>query len=31
VPALARPQQRCLAVFLPALAGHYIAEVNWIR
>jgi hypothetical protein len=31
VPALARPHQRCLTVFLPALAGDYSAEVNWIR
>jgi hypothetical protein len=32
VPALARPQQRCPAVFgiLPALAGDYSTEVNWI-
>jgi hypothetical protein len=31
VPALARQQQRCLTVFLPALAGDYSTEVNWIR
>ena len=31
VPALARPQQRCLAVFLPALVGHDSTEVNWSR
>ena len=31
VPALARPQQRCLTVFLPALARHYSTEVNRIR
>jgi hypothetical protein len=31
VPARARPQQRCPAVFLPALAGDYSTEVNWIR
>jgi hypothetical protein len=31
VPAIARPQQRCPAVFLPARAGDYSAEVNWIR
>jgi hypothetical protein len=31
VPALARPQQRCLAVCLPALSGHDSTEVNWIR
>ena len=31
VPALARPQQRCPAVFLRALAGDYSTEVNWIR
>jgi hypothetical protein len=31
VPAIARPQQRCLAVLLPALAGDYSTEVNSIR
>ena len=31
VPVLARPQQRCLAVVLSALAGDYSTEVNWIR
>jgi hypothetical protein len=31
VPTLARQQQRCLAVFLRALAGDYSTEVNWIR
>jgi len=30
VPATARPQQRCPAVFLRALARHYSIEVNWI-
>jgi hypothetical protein len=31
VPALARPQQRCHTSPLPALAGDYSTEVNWIR
>jgi hypothetical protein len=31
VPALARPLQRCLTVFLRALAGDYSTEVNSIR
>ncbi len=31
MPALARPQQRCLTVCLRVLAGHYSTEVNWIR
>ncbi len=31
VPALARQQQRCLTVCLPARAGDYSLEDNWIR
>ncbi len=31
VPTRARQQQGCLAFILPALAGHYRTEVNWIR
>ncbi len=30
VPAIARPQQRCQTVYLPALARHYSTEVIWI-